>query len=303
MPLVSIITPSYNQARYLEQTIQSVLAQSYPALEYIIVDGGSTDGSQAIIRKYANQLAWWVSEPDLGQADALNKGLRRARGEVVAWLNSDDVYLPGAVGAAVLALEANPAAGMVFGDAITINEEGVELNRLVFGDWGLQELMRFRIICQPAVFMRRRALEQAGGLDQAYHFLLDHHLWLRLAQRAPVCHVAATWAAARYHMAAKNVSQAAGFGQEAFRILHWMEDQPDLQPRLQKDRRRIEAGAYRLNARYLLDGGQPAAALRSYLQALWRSPRFALQHWHRMLYAAASLAGARSLADRYSHRS
>jgi hypothetical protein len=301
MPLVSIITPSYNQARYLEQTIQSVLVQDFPSLEYIIVDGASTDGSQQIIEKFADRLAWWVSEPDQGQADAINKGLRRATGEFVAWLNSDDLYLPGALNAAVQAFEANPAAGMVFGDAITIDEKGVGLNPLVFGDWGLRELMRFRIICQPAVFMRRLALEQAGGLDPSYHFLLDHHLWIRIAQRAPVRHVAASWAAARHHLAAKNVSQAAGFGQEAFRILRWMEDQPDLQQPLQADRLRIEAGAYRLNARYLLDGGQPAASLRSYLQALWRSPRFALQHWRRMLYAIASLAGAGSMADRYSH--
>jgi Glycosyl transferase family 2 len=299
---LSIITPSYNQARYLEQSIKSVLAQEYPSLEYIIVDGASTDGSQEIIQQYAGRLAWWVSEPDQGQADAINKGLSHASGEIVAWLNSDDLYVPGALSAAAQALEARPQAGMVFADATTIDEHGSELKPLVFGDWGLQELMRFRIICQPAVFMRRSVVEQAGGLDPSYHFLLDHHLWIRMAQRAPVQHVIASWAAARHHPAAKNVSQAAGFGQEAFRILHWMEDQPDLQPRLQADRRRIEAGAYRLNARYLLDGGQPAAALRSYLQALWRSPRFALQHWRRMLYAAASLAGAGSLADRYSHR-
>ena len=302
MPLVSIITPSFNQALYLEQTIQSVLAQDSPSLEYIIVDGGSTDGSLDIIRKHANQLAWWVSEPDSGQADALNKGLQRASGEVVAWLNSDDLYLPGAVSAAVQALEANPAAGMVFGDAVTIDEKGTELNPLVFGNWGLQELMRFRIICQPAVFMRRAALEEAGYPDPAYHFLLDHLLWIQIARRSPVCHVAACWAAARHHPAAKNVRQAAGFGQEAFRILQWMQAQPDLQPQLKKDRRRIEAGAYRLNARYLLDGGQPAESLRSYLSALWRSPRFTLQHWRRMLYALASLAGAGSLAERYSHR-
>jgi hypothetical protein len=302
MTLVSIITPSFNQAPYLEQTIQSVLAQDYTSLEYIIVDGGSTDGSLDIIRKYANQLAWWVSEPDSGQADAINKGLQRARGEVIAWLNSDDLYLPGAVSAAVQELEANPAAGMVFGDAVTIDEKGVELNPLVFGNWGLQELMRFRIICQPAVFMRRAGLEQAGYLNPAYHFLLDHLLWIQIAQRSPVSHVAAFWAAARHHPAAKNVSQAAGFGQEAFRILQWMQAQPDLQPQLKKDRRRIEAGAYRLNARYLLDGGQPAESLRSYLQALWRSPRFTLQHWRRMLYALASLTGARTLAERYSHR-
>jgi hypothetical protein len=191
---------------------------------------------------------------------------------------------------------------MVFGDAITIDEQGVTLNQLVFGDIGLLELMKFRIICQPAVFMRRAVLEQAGGLDASYHYLLDHNLWIRTAQQAPIQHIAATWAAARHHAQAKNVSQAAGFGREAFRILDWMEQQPDLSPIVAQNRRRIEAGAYRLNARYLLDGGQPAQSLRSYWQAMRRSPRFTWQHWRRILYALASLPGKGVLVSGYERR-
>jgi len=302
MTLVSIITPSYNQASYLEQTILSVLEQDHTSLEYLVVDGGSQDGSVEIIRKYADRLAWWVSERDAGQAEAINKGLARARGEVVAWLNSDDLLLPGAVARAVAALEANPELGMIFGDAITIDAQGKSLNHLRFGEWGLTEFMRFRIICQPAVFMRKSALDKAGYLDPAFHYLLDHHLWIRLARLGPVQHIPETLAAARHHPAAKNVAQAAGFGQEALRILDWMEGQADLAPLVQQDRRRIEAGAQRLNARYLLDGGLPGPALKAYAAALVRSPGFALQHWRRILYALLSLAGGKGLANQYYRR-
>lgn len=299
MSLVSIITPSYNQAAFLEETIQSVLTQDYPEIEYILIDGKSTDGSLEIIQKYASHFAYWVSEPDLGQADAINKGFSHARGEIVAWLNSDDLYLKGAVTQAVDALQANPRAGMIYADAITIDSQGRTLSELRFSDYGLLDLMGFRIICQPAVFIRRSALEMAGGLDTSYHFLLDHHLWLRLAQQSPVHHLSAVLAAARHHPGAKNVAQAAGFGQEAFRILEWMQSQPDLAPLLCAHRRRIEAGAFRLQARYLLDGGLPRAALQSYVRAFWRSPVFTLQHWHRILYAILSLLGGSGLAAWY----
>jgi glycosyltransferase involved in cell wall biosynthesis len=298
-PLVSIITPSYNQAAYLEQTLRSVLDQDYTPIEYLVVDGASTDGSPEIIQRYADRLAWWASERDAGQAEAINKGLCRARGEIVAWLNSDDLYLPGAIAQAAAALEANSSLGMVFGDAVTIDPQGKTLNRLSFGDWGVAELLRFRIICQPAVFMRRGVLEQAGLLDPDYHFMLDHHLWLRIARLAPVRHIPAVWAAARYHPGAKNVAQAPGFARETLRLLEWMQAQPDLAPRLQADRRRIEAGAYRLQARYLLDGGQPGPALRSYGKALVRDPGYTLQHTHRMIYALLSLVGGQGLAGWY----
>ncbi len=297
-PLVSIITPSYNQAAYLEETIHSVLAQDYPRLEYIVVDGSSSDGSVEIIRRYADRLAWWVSEPDNGQAEAINKGMARARGEIVAWLNSDDLYLPGAVAAAVRALQRDPQAGMVFGDAQTIDARGRPLNALTFGDWGLPELMRFHIICQPAVFMRRAVWEKAGGLAPEFHYLLDHHLWLRIAERDAVRHVPQSWALARHHPLAKNVAQAAAFAQEIMRLVAWMPTRTGLAARYEADRRRILGGAYRLAARYLLDGGLPGGALRAYALATWYWPRYALQHAHRMAYALAAVSGLGASADR-----
>jgi glycosyltransferase involved in cell wall biosynthesis len=263
------------------------------------VDGGSTDGSVDIIQEYAGKVAWWVSEKDRGQAEAINKGMARAHGEIVAWLNSDDLYLPGAINQAVIALDQNPQAGLVFGNAITIDEEGKLLNLLAFPDWGLSDFIGFRIICQPAVFMRRKLYEQVSGLDLNYHYMLDHHLWIRMASLAPVKHIPSFWAAARYHAGAKNVAQAVGFGHETLRLLEWMQTQSELNALIQNNRRMVFAGAHRLNARYLLDGNQPGPALKSYGQALKNDPGYALRHWHRMVFALINLMGIKGLERWY----
>ena len=298
-PLVSIITPSYNQARFLEDTIQSVLRQEYPKLEYIIIDGGSSDGSQEIIRTYDDRLAWWVSEPDRGQADAINKGFRRAKGEIVAWLNSDDLYLPGAVSSAVEILGRQPQAGMVYGDAVSANAEGKLLNELRFEDWEVADLLQFKIICQPAVFMRRSALEQVGYLDPSYHFFLDHQLWIRLAREFPLVYQPEFWAVSRYHPAAKNVTMAVNSGAEVYRILDWAEGEPGLGSLLRENYRRVWAGAYAIIARYLLDGGRPGAAFLHYSRAARTWPPSLGTFWQRFLFAGLSSLGLGFLGKWY----
>ncbi len=299
LPLVSIVTPSFNQAAYLEQTLLSVLEQDYPQIEYWVMDGGSTDGSPAIIRKYAPRLSGWVSEKDSGQADAINKGFARSTGEFVAWLNSDDLYLPCVIQTAVEALQADPSLAMVYGDVRSIDSTGKVFNVMRYGEWGLVDLMAFNIIGQPGVFMRRSALEQAGFLDLNFHFLLDHQLWLRLAQQGGIQHIPQELAAARFHADAKNVAQAARFGQEAYAILEWMQNQPTLQALYATQKRRIQAGAHRINARYLLDGGQAAPALRAYWRSLLQHPPTALREGHRMVYAALALLGLGRLKNIY----
>lgn len=288
-PRVSIITPSYNQAAYLEQTLRSVLEQDYPDLEYLVADGASTDGSVEIIRRYAPRLAWWVSEKDSGQGEAINKGFARASGEIVAWINSDDYYLPGAIAAAVQAFESHPEVGLVFGDVVSIDGAGQPINVMTYGSWGLAELARFNIIGQSSVFLRRSVLEQAGLLDTSYHMLLDHHLWLRVARQTGILYVPQRWSAARYHAEAKNLAQPARFAQEAYRLVGWMQSEAGLPDLYRTDRRRIWAGAHRFAARYLLDGGQPGPALRAYLQSLAAEPLPALKESRRIAYAAASL--------------
>lgn len=299
LPRVTIVTPSYNQAAFLEQTMQSVLGQDYPNLEYMVVDGASTDGSPDIIRKYADRLAWWVSEKDHGQGEAINKGFARATGEIVAWLNSDDLHQPGAIAAAVAAFQARPELGLVFSDVLAIDGENNVLNLIRCGDWGLDELMTFHILNQPGVFMRRAVLEQAGYLDPNYHYMLDTHLWLRIAQVAPMGYLHKTLAAGRFHALAKNLAAAPRFGEESLQLVGWMQAQPGLVERFQRLKRRVWAGAYRMNGRYYLDGGKPWPALKFYAQSLVNYPPTALAEWHRMLYAALCLVGLGRLKPVY----
>lgn len=205
LPLVSIVTPSYNQAQFLEATIQSVLSQDYPHLEYIIVDGGSTDGSLEIIRNYADRLAWWVSEPDRGQTDAINKGFARARGEIFAWLNSDDTYEPGAVRAAVEFLMTHPEVGMVYGDANFIDEAGRVIGKFNARQTDYRRLRRGYVhIPQQAAFFRASLWREVGPLDPSFYFAMDYDLWVRIAARAPIVYVPRTWANFRLHLQGKT---------------------------------------------------------------------------------------------------
>ena len=184
LPLVSIVTPSYNQARYLEETIRSVLEQNYPRVEYLVVDGGSDDGSVGVIERYADRLAWWTSEPDSGQAAALNKGFARAHGDILGWLSSDDTLLPGAVSRAVDALEGEPDAMLVYGEALFVDERGRELFPLRPRPFDVPTMVRSSAnhVVQPGSLFRRRALELAGPLDEEAHYLFDFQFALRLWQ-------------------------------------------------------------------------------------------------------------------------
>jgi glycosyltransferase involved in cell wall biosynthesis len=207
-PLVSIVTPSMNQGAWLEECLRSVLGQDYPHIEYLVMDGGSTDGSLDILRGQDGRLAW-QSGPDGGQSQALCTAYGRMKGEILGWLNSDDVYLPGAVSQAVRALQANPALGMVYGNAEFIDTGGRLLGTTahVSSVRDADTLLRLGdCIAQPAAFFRRAAYEAVGGLDPSLHYAMDYDLWLRLTRRFPLRYLHATLAQVRLGRSTKTAS-------------------------------------------------------------------------------------------------
>lgn len=207
LPRLSIITPSFNQAQFLEETLRSVLSQEYADLEYIVIDGGSTDGSAEIIQRYAAALAYWVSEPDEGQSDAINKGLQRATGEIVAWINSDDTYLPNALQEQVGYLCKHPGVDVVYGDCVYTEADGRPVQTAYGRPFSLSELLRFTIPYQPTLFIRRAAMERAGWLDPQYHYSMDSEYWLRLyATGARFAYHPRLIATYRLHGASKTVA-------------------------------------------------------------------------------------------------
>jgi len=206
-PMVSIITPSFNQARYLEATIESVLGQTYPHLEYIVIDGGSTDGTQQVLERHAAHLARWVSEPDAGQTDAINKGFSMARGEILAWLNSDDRLLPHAVAEAVEFLQTHAEVGMVYGDTDYIDGEGRFVGRFPAAQTDYARLRRGVVhIPQQAAFFRARLWRMLGPLDPTFFFAMDYDLWVRIASVTPLRYHPRRWAEFRLHQDAKTLA-------------------------------------------------------------------------------------------------
>jgi glycosyltransferase involved in cell wall biosynthesis len=208
-PKITVVTPSYNQGAFLESTIKSVIEQDYPNLEYIVIDGGSTDESVDIIRRHEKELSYWVSEEDRGQSHAINKGLGRASGAILSWLNSDDMLEPGALATIATAYRKNPAAGAFVGHGAKINLRGhIEYYKKP-GDLsfeGLCQWMDGNNFMQPSCFFTRAAWEAAGLLDEDIHIALDVDLWLRMIKQFEFVPIDALLSRAHIHDDAKTTA-------------------------------------------------------------------------------------------------
>jgi glycosyltransferase involved in cell wall biosynthesis len=207
-PLVSIVTPSFNQDKYLERTINSVLNQDYPNIEYIVIDGKSTDQSVDIIQKYSGRLAYWQSEKDQGQTDAINQGFSHASGQILAWLNSDDTYEPQAVSQAVEYFLHHPDVGMVYGDC-----NFIDANDNVIGKFNTQQTNYKKLrtgyvhIPQQAAFWRTELWQRVAPLDFSIYFAMDYDLWLRLAKISKIVYIPKLWANFRLHGDGKTIAE------------------------------------------------------------------------------------------------
>ena len=205
--MVSIVTPSYNQGKYLERTMQSVFAQTYPNIEYIVIDGNSQDGSVEIIKKYNKKISFWVSEKDRGQTDAINKGFLHAKGEIFAWLNSDDTYLPNVVSEAVELLQKQQELGLVYGDTNYIDENDRVIGKFPSAQTDLKRLKQGYVhIPQQAAFFRAELWKRVAPLDPSFYFAMDYDLWVRLAKISQLKYQPSTWANFRLHSDGKTIN-------------------------------------------------------------------------------------------------
>jgi glycosyltransferase involved in cell wall biosynthesis len=205
-PKITLVTCSYNQGQFLEDTIQSVLNQRYPNLEYMVIDGGSKDNSVEIIRRYERQLAYWISEPDSGQSDALCKGFDRGTGEIFGWLCSDDLLEPGALLEVGRLFADNPEMDVVFGDTTFIDAKSNVTRRykvFPFHRWLLLNTANY--IPQPSTFWRAKLYRQVGGLDRSRHVCMDPEMFLRFSEVTRLHHVRKYWSRMRLYPEVKSI--------------------------------------------------------------------------------------------------
>lgn len=253
-PLVSIITPSLDSHIYIEKTIQSIITQDYPNIEYIIIDGGSTDGTLDIIQKFEPLLSHWISERDSGQAEAINKGFNKSKGDIIAWINADDIYQPCAVGIAVEALIKNPKVMMIYSDCDLIDERGDLIGQFPSEPFDIEKLFLSNFIPQQTVFLRREVVDRVGLLNPDYHYVMDYDWWLRIGLRENLLRIPdQKLASFRLPQHSKSMSQTIKFYDETLLMIESLLENNSIFSRNTRDRIK-NRHQLRAGLRYLRSG-------------------------------------------------
>ena len=287
-PRITVVTPSYNQGRFVEETIRSVLLQGYPNLEYIVVDGGSTDGSVDIVQDYEDHLTYWVSEPDSGQSDAINKGWARATGDILAWLNSDDVYARGALSRAATFLSGHPDVGAVYGDSQYIDEVGNPLYMHPARPFDYLAMLGKGFIPQPSSFVRRSVIDHTGALDVGLQYSLDFDLWMRVGLVTQVAYVRETLSWFRVQPRMKGLTLRSRKARELVFIHQRLFSRGDLPSEVSARRRRVMGRVHLYAAQLLLLDKRLLRSAMEMAQSFLQHPT-SVQWYHAAIHAPLDL--------------
>jgi glycosyltransferase involved in cell wall biosynthesis len=273
LPLVSVVTPTFNQAAFLRETIESVLSQDYPSIEYQVIDDGSTDDTAAILSEYADRV-WTEQQENRGQTRTINKGWERAKGDILTWLNSDDTFLPGAVSRAVACLEEHPEVGIVFGDTLFTEHEGNPNRSKGLVDFDYVRFVQrcHNPIAQPSAFIRRSVIEDTGMLDPFYYYFMDWDFWLRAGINHRISYFPELLSTYRLHAESKTVAQANKAAPELEYMYRKFFARPDLPESIRSLEKEAIVNMLFTSGGYYLKGGNRKAAARAALRAVRLCP-------------------------------
>lgn len=274
LPLVSVVTPTYNQADFLRDTLESVLSQDYPRIEYQVLDDGSTDKTPQILAEYSDRVAS-ERQTNRGQTPTINTGWERAQGDIFTWLNSDDTFLPGAVTTAVNYLQEHPDVDIVFGDSLFTRPDGEPIERSkdrTGFDYRAFVLQCENPIAQPSAFIRRSVIEDIGLLDPSYYYFMDWDFWLRAGIRHQIAYFPELLSTYRLHQESKTVAQPARAAPELEYMYRKFFARPDLPADIRALERRAMVNMFFTSGGYYLEGGNPSGARRMGFKALAAHP-------------------------------
>jgi glycosyltransferase involved in cell wall biosynthesis len=290
LPTLTVVTPAYNQADFLRDTIESVLAQDYPNIEHVVLDDGSTDETPRILAEYGDRLFHWETQKNMGQTPTINKGWAMTTGEIVTWLNSDDTfYDPQSVGTGLKYLIEHPEVGIVFGDSMFTEADGTELEPTrPIVDFTYEKFIRRceNSISQPSAFIRRSVVERAGELDPKFYYFMDWDFWMRAGLHCKIEHIDAILSTYRLHADSKTVAQAKKAAPELEYMYRKFFDRDDLPPEIRALEKEAMMNMCFTSGGYYLQGDDPASASAMADRAFQYYPagKYRMQSLHQYLY-------------------